>query len=146
MTAKPVTVYVDIVADLFHAGHVSFFRQARQLGDRLVVGIVSDDDVATYKPRPILSFAERLAIVSACRFVDEALPEPAPLHCTPEHLDRIGADFVCHGDDMTTEDLEFWYSAVLPAGRLRTVPYTPGISSRDIIERVVDRLKAGPCA
>lgn len=140
---KPVWVYVDCVCDLFHAGHIEFFRKARALGDRLVVGLHSDDVVATYKPAPILSFAERLAVVGECRLVDRVVDFPVPLHCTIEHLDAVGADFVCHGDDMSPDQLAYWYGALLPSGRFRAVPYTPGISSRDIIARVVSRYRAG---
>jgi len=136
-------VYVDIVCDLFHPGHISFFRKARALGDRLIMGVHSDDEVSTYKPRPILSFGERLAVVGECRLVDRVVPYPVPLHCTPQHLDAIGADFVVHGDDMSPEQLEYWYGAVIPTGRFRSVPYTPGISSREIISRVITRYEAG---
>ena len=122
-----VWVYVDVVCDLFHAGHVAFFEKARALGDRLVVGLMSDDDVATYKPRPIMTFAERKAVVRACRLVDRVMEEPGPLHCTPELLDSLGAAFVVHGDDMPPDQIAFWYKAVIPSGRLRVVPYTPDI-------------------
>jgi len=68
-------VYVDLVGDLFHAGHVELLRQARALGDRLVVGVLSDDVVAQYKRRPITTLEERVAVVRACRYVDEVVPD-----------------------------------------------------------------------
>lgn len=138
----PIVVYADVVCDLFHAGHVEFFRQARALGDRLIVGIVSDADVETYKPRPIMTMEERVAVVSACRYVDSVVA-PSPLFCTVDFLDSIGAAFACHGDDFNPESLRYYYGDLMPSGRLRTVRYTAGISSRDIVERVADRLKAG---
>ena len=138
-----VWVYVDCVCDLFHAGHVSFFKRARALGDRLVVGLHADDDVLSYKPRPILSFEERLAVVSECRLVDRVVPFPVPLHCTEAHLDAVGAAFACHGDDMTEEQFRHWYGDLVPAGRVRSVPYTEGISSREIVSRVVSRYREG---
>lgn len=139
---RPVTIYADVVCDLFHAGHVEFFRQARALGDRLIVGLVSDANVETYKPSPIMTLTERVAVVSTCRYVDSVVPD-CPLFCTPEFLDSIGADFACHGDDFSPESLHYYYGALIPSGRLRTVHYTSGISSRDIVERVATRLKAG---
>jgi cytidyltransferase-like protein len=140
--APPVWVYVDVVFDLFHSGHVEFLRQSRAFGDKLVVGLVSDDDVASYKPRPIMTLEERAAIVSACRYVDRVIPN-APLHCTRGFLDNIGAAFVCHGDDFTPEQLDYWYGDLKGTGRLKVVPYTRGVSSREIISRIADRLRDG---
>lgn len=134
-------IYVDVVCDLFHYGHVEFFRQARLLGDRLIVGVVSDDDAAAYKPAPILTHAERVAVVRSCRFVDRVLDAPAPLFCTRAFLDEIGADYCCHGDDMNPEELARWYDDLIPAGRLKLVPYTSTISSRQIVDRIVRRLQ-----
>lgn len=140
----PVWVYADVVCDLFHHGHVEFLRRARTLGDRLIVGLVGDADVTSYKPAPIMTFIERRAVVEACRFVDRVLSEPAPLHCTAEFLDRIGASYCCHGDDMGADELRFWYGDLASSGRLRVVPYTPDISTRLIVSRVAARLRTDP--
>ena len=139
----PLWVYVDVVFDLFHWGHVEFLRNARALGDLLIVGLVSDEDVASYKPAPIMSFVERRDVVQACRFVDRVIESPVPLHCTGEFLDSIGASIVCHGDDMTDDELRFWYGPLVDSGRLRTVPYSKEISSRSIVQRVARRLRDG---
>ncbi len=136
-----VWVYVDVVCDLFHPGHVAFFRQARALGDRLIVGVVGDEAVATYKPRPIMSTAERVAMVESCRYVDRVIAD-APLFCTRAHLDAIGAAFVVHGDDFPPDELAHWYKDVIGSGRLKTVPYTRTVSSRQIVQRVAERLRA----
>lgn len=138
-----VWVYVDTVCDLLHPGHLEFFRKARSLGDRLIVGLNSDEDVSTYKPRPIMTFDERRTMVEACRHVDRVVPTPAPLFCTPEFLDTIGASFCVHGDDMDAKELAHWYGALLPSGRLRVVAYTMGVSSRDLISRVIERYETG---
>lgn len=136
-----VWVYVDVVCDLFHPGHVAFFRQARALGDRLIVGVVGDEAVATYKPRPIMSTAERVAMVESCRYVDRVIAD-APLFCTRAHLDAIGAAFVVHGDDFPPDELAHWYKDVIGSGRLKTVPYTRTVSSRQIVQRVAERLRS----
>jgi len=143
MVTKPVWIYADVVCDLFHHGHVAFFQQARALGDGLIVGVVGDCDVLSYKPAPLMTHAERAAVVRGCRFVDRVLEEPAPLHCTGAFLDQIGADYCCHGDDMTAEELGHWYGDLIPAGRLKLVRYTPEISSRQIVDRLARRLAEG---
>ena len=60
---KLTWVYVEGVFDLFHSGHVNFLKAAREQGDRLIVALVSDQDVCTYKPAPIVSFEERKKVV-----------------------------------------------------------------------------------
>ena len=89
-----------------------------------------------------MTLEERVGVVAACRFVDRVVPN-APLHCTRAFLDSIGAAFVCHGDDFPPEELDFWYRDLAGTGRLKVVPYTPSISSRQIIERIASRLSDG---
>ena len=132
---KPVRVYVDAVADLMHAGHVAFFQQARALGDVLVVGIHSDADVASYKRWPILTMDERIATVAACRYVDEVIPS-APLRITEEYIAEHNIDLVVHGDDFNPETLDQMYGIPIQLGIFRSVAYTKGISTTEIIERV----------
>jgi cytidyltransferase-like protein len=128
-------VYVDMVADLFHAGHVAFLRQARELGDTLVVGIHSDDAVAAYKRTPICTMSERLAVVEACRLVDEVIAD-APLSVDEAWLDLHALDRVVHGDDFDADRLALSYPGALSRGILVTVPYSPGVSTSDLIDRV----------
>jgi ethanolamine-phosphate cytidylyltransferase/choline-phosphate cytidylyltransferase len=132
-------VYVDMVADLFHPGHVEFLRRARELGDVLVVGVHSDEAAAGYKRRPVLTMQERMQLVAACRFVDEVLAD-APARVTPEWLDDHRIDLVVHGDDFDEQTLSRDYKAAVERGIMRTVPYTPGISTTELLERLRRRL------
>lgn len=137
-----VWVFAPGVCDLYHGGHVEFFRQARALGDRLIAGVASDATAAAYKPLPILSMEERLAVVASCRYVDRVLPDLPP-RVDVAALDRMGADFAVHGDDITEQELERSFPGLMAAGRMKLVPYTSQISSRQIIERIARRLREG---
>ena len=139
---KLVWVFAPGVCDLFHAGHVEFFRLARGLGDRLIAGVASDATAAAYKPVPIMTMEERLAVVAACRWVDRVLPDSPP-RCDVAELDRMGADFAVHGDDITEQELERSFPGLMAAGRMKLVPYTATISSRQIVARIADRLREG---
>jgi cytidyltransferase-like protein len=130
-------VYVDMVADLFHAGHVAFLRQARLLGDALVVGIHSDETVASYKRPPVLTMDERIAVVEACRYVDEVIAD-APLTVDGSWLDLHRIDLVVHGDDLDDALLTRMYAVPQELGKLRLVPYTPGVSTSEIIRRITE--------
>jgi cytidyltransferase-like protein len=133
-----------MVADLFHAGHVAFLARARTLGDILMVGIHSDETVASYKRLPILTMEERIAVVEACKYVDAVIPD-APLQVTAEWLDRYEIDLVVHGDDFSQASLEQFYGVPSERGVLRLVPYTTTISTSAIIARVLSRHAAAGC-
>jgi glycerol-3-phosphate cytidylyltransferase len=133
-------VYVDMVADLFHYGHVEFLRRAKELGDELVVGIHSDDAVASYKRRPIMTMDERVRVVEGCRYVDEVIPD-APVDPGEDWIERHRIDLVVHGDDFDPAALESFYGNAQRLGIFRTIPYTPGISTSTILERLAKRAR-----
>jgi len=130
-------VYVDMVGDLFHAGHVSLLREARRHGDWLVVGVMSDDTAASYKRRPIMTLAERVTVIESCRYVDEVI-EDAPFRVTEEFLEEHAITAVVHGDDLSPEGAESVYGPAAAAGRLIYLPRTAGISTTQLIQRVLD--------
>lgn len=61
--------------DLFHVGHLRLLKRARDLGDRLVVGVSSDEFNSGKGKKTVVSFAERIEIVRSVRWVDEAFAE-----------------------------------------------------------------------
>jgi cytidyltransferase-like protein len=134
-------VYVDMVADLFHYGHAEFLRRARELGDELVVGIHSDATAESYKRAPMMTMPERVQVVEACRYVDEVVPD-APLEVTRDWIERHRIDLVVHGDDLDHEQEAAMYAVPASMGILRTVPYTPGISTSELLGRLRTRLEA----
>ena len=88
-----IRVYADMVADLFHFGHLEFLKKARALGDYLLVGISADDVVEVDKRRPILTMEERVASVAGCRYVDEVIPN-APWKVDPAWIEKYNIDLV----------------------------------------------------
>ncbi len=131
-----IRVYVDMVADLFHYGHVEFLKKARSQGDYLLVGIHADDAVASQKRSPILTMDERVASVIGCRFADEVLPN-APWRIDRRWIEKHSINLVVHGDDYSEEQLKKTHSVPMEMGIFRTVPYTPGISTTEIIRRII---------
>jgi cytidyltransferase-like protein len=129
-----------MVADLFHYGHAEFLRRAHELGDELIVGIHSDATVETYKRAPVMTMDERIGVVGACRYVDEVIPD-APLSISEEWISRHRIDLVAHGDDLDPEQSEMMYAVPAAMGILRTVPYTAGISTSEILSRLRARLQ-----
>ena len=137
-----VCVYVDIVGDLFHAGHIEFLKNAKSFGNYLIVGVLADDTVKEYKRKPVLCLEDRVKVISACKYVDEVIVAP-PLRLTEQMVRDLKIDFVVHGDDFNKDLLEDQYGIALKLGIFRTVPYTKGISTTDIIRRIVTRHHQG---
>ena len=130
-----IRVYADMAADLFHYGHVEFLKKARALGDYLLVGVHSDDILESYKRRPVLTMEERVASVAGCRHVDEVLPN-APLLIDAAWIEEHSIHLVVHGDNFTKDQLERFYRIPIEMGMFRTITYTPGISTSDLIRRI----------
>ncbi len=129
-----IRVYADMVADLFHYGHMRFLKRARALGDYLLVGICADNVLVPYKREPILTMEERVASVAGCRYVDEVLPS-APMVVDCAWIEKYSIDLVVHGDDYSQEQQAYYYKVPIEMGIFRTVAYTQGISTTEIIRR-----------
>ena len=124
-----------MVADIFHYGHMNFLKQARTHGDFLLVGIHTDEAVTVYKRRPLFSMEERVASVEGCRYVDQVVPY-APLTIDREWIEKHDIDLVMHGDDFSSELERLCYKIPMEMGINRTVGYTEGISTTEIISRI----------
>lgn len=134
------TVYTDIVGDLFHFGHVNLLKMAKEQGDKLIVGVMSDELVESYKRTPILSLIERVNVINSCKYVDEVVAgAPAPL--TKEFLLEHKIDLVIRGDDLDQESINYWYKIPIEMGIFKTISYTQGISTTEIITKIVQRNK-----
>lgn len=131
-------VYTCLVGDLFHAGHVNYLRQCKELGDHLLVGVCSDEDCTLYKRKPILTLEERAAVIQSCRYVDVALLRP-PSIITKVFMDAFHIDLVVHGDDSNEEQLRHFYGEAMDLGKYKSIPYTKGVSTTEIIGRIRSR-------
>jgi len=92
-------VYVGMSADLFHFGHLNIINEAKKLG-YLIVGVLTDEAIASYKRLPHVPYKQRKVIVENIRGVDEVVPQES-LDYVP-NLRKIKPDYVVHGDDWKT--------------------------------------------
>lgn len=131
--------YIAGVFDLFHIGHLNLFRRAKEQCDYLIVGVVSDEQVInSKKTRPYIPFDERLAIVQACRYVDEAVKIPVDKSDTQDAYYMYHFDVQFSGSDYANEPIWLAKKAFLQQHGSDMVffPYTEGISSTELKERV----------
>ena len=100
-----VIVLANGCFDFFHAGHIRYLAEAKTLGNYLIVGINSDEQVRKLKGenRPLITEQERAEIISALRFVDYVTIFPEP---TVEELIRaLHPDFHAKGTDYTVDSV-----------------------------------------
>lgn len=134
---RPVRIWVDGCFDMVHFGHANALRQAKQMGDVLVVGIHSDAEITKHKGPPVFTEEERYKMVRAIKWVDEVV-ESAPYVTTIDTLDKYDCDFCVHGDDITTTaDGQDTYQDVKDAGRYKECQRTQGISTTDLVGRML---------
>lgn len=133
-------VYVDMVADLFHSGHVNFLQTiyTQYNGNYICVGLMSDTDAENYKRLPVCTVQERGDVIASCRYVDEVIVN-APMPITEEFMHVNQIDLVIHGDDISPSSELYWYEVPIRLGKYRTIPYSPHISTSDIIQRIKER-------
>ena len=132
-------IYVDIVGDLFHVGHLNLFKQARVLFNDpfLIVGVHSDKDVESYKRKPMIRQDHRYEMIRNCRLVDEVI-ESAPLVITKEFIIDNEINYVVHGNDIS-EELKRQHKVPIEMGIAKYVEYTKEISTTKIIESIKQR-------
>lgn len=90
------TVYMCFSTDLIHSGHIAIIKKASKLG-KLVIGVLSDKAVASYKRFPLLPFEERKALLENISGVSSVITQE-----TLSYLDNIASlhpDYLVHGDD-----------------------------------------------
>ncbi|XP_017783567.1 PREDICTED: ethanolamine-phosphate cytidylyltransferase [Nicrophorus vespilloides] len=143
-----VRVWCDGCYDMVHFGHANSLRQAKALGDKLIVGIHTDEEITKHKGPPVFTQEERYKMVRGIKWVDEVV-EGAPYVTTLETLDKHDCDFCCHGDDITmTADGVDTYHLVKTAGRYKEVQRTAGVSTTDLVGRMLlltrQHFKQGP--
>jgi len=68
-------VYAYVCGDILHEGHLLQLENAKAMGDKLIVGILTDEAVMEKKVKPIISFAQRLRLVQAVGVVDMVVPQ-----------------------------------------------------------------------
>ena len=131
-------VYVGMSADLIHPGHLNIIKEASKLGD-VIVGVLTDKAIASYKRLPTLKFEQRKLIIESIKGVTEVVPQNELDYSV--NLRKLKPDFVVHGDDWKDGVQKKVRQKVIDTlaewgGKLHEVPYTKGISSTQLNQAV----------
>ena len=142
---KKIIGYTTGVYDMFHIGHLNIISRAREQCDYLIVGVSTDELVKKEKNKiPVIPFDERVAIVSALKYVDEVVPQPDKNKYEAwrkYHFDKmfVGSDW------KGTQQWIEYEKQFKPLGvEIVYLPYTDGISSTLLTEIIKNLLGEHP--
>ena len=129
--------------DIIHVGHLRYLRDARALGDTLVVAINSDKSVRLIKDagRPILQESDRVELVSALRYVDYVVLFDEPN--VSRVLEVLRPAVHAKGTDYTEETVPERDRVRQYGGEIRITGDPKNHSTRDLIRKILE--KAKPC-
>jgi rfaE bifunctional protein nucleotidyltransferase chain/domain len=136
-TGKTV-VWTNGCFDLLHVGHIRSFRDAKALGDILIVGINSNASVRAVKGdlRPKVNQEERAEMIAALEMVDYVtiFDEPTPVAA----LSRLRPDIHCKGAEYAdgTRPMPERETVLGYGGQIRFLPFHPGQSTTGLIDRI----------
>ena len=133
-------VYAYVVADLLHVGHVIALENAKSFGDKLIVGVLTDEATMEKKPKPTLSFSERIRLVKALKCVDSVVPQET--YSPHSNIKKIKPDIVMESDSHSEEELKETKKIIESfGGEVIVMPYYPEQSSSKIKENILANWK-----
>ena len=129
---KTIT-YVSGTFDMFHSNHLKMIEYAKGLADILIVGVSTDQLVASYKKPPIIPFEERIEIIKALKMPDIVIPQHSLEHTElmkDLNVDAfvIGSDWKGKYDYLKEQGIKVFY-----------FPYGAGVSSSNLKEKILDQ-------
>lgn len=135
-TNGKIVVFTNGCFDLLHRGHIYLLREAKALGDLLVVAINSDQSVKAIKgpTRPILAETDRLELIASMEMVDYVLlfDEPDPYNI----ISILRPHILVKGGDWSAEEVIGGDLVQGNGGKVVVVPYLKGFSTTEIIAKL----------
>ena len=134
---KKKVVFTNGCFDILHSGHVYLFREAKKLGDVLIVAVNDDISIENIKgpSRPIFPLRERLEVLEAIKFIDFLISFSEK---TPQKvIASILPDILVKGGDWKLDEIVGRREVEEMGGRVVIIPYQEGSSGTGVIEKIV---------
>jgi rfaE bifunctional protein nucleotidyltransferase chain/domain len=129
-------VFTNGCFDILHLGHVDYLEKARNLGDRLVVGLNTDSSVSRFKgaDRPVQDEKSRARVLSSLQFVDMVVlfNEDTP----KELISSLIPDVLVKGSDYLAENIVGADVVKKAGGEVKTIDFVDGYSTSKVIEKI----------
>ena len=128
-----IIVYCYVCGDILHKGHIEHLKNCKALGDKLIVGVLTDVAIMEKKPRPAtMSFDERFDLVRSLRWVDVAVAQNtySPL----ENVMALRPDILIEATDHKEQPANEFMESI--GGRVLAMPYYPNHSSTEVKNKI----------
>lgn len=130
---RPI-VFLPMAVDFLHHGHIRIIKKASKYGS-LIVGLMTDSGLKSYKGQPVLNFRQRKEIISQIKNIEYIIPLQGLIYC--QIAEKLKVDFFVHGSDwkkgpQNKERQKLINLIKKWRGKVIDVPYTKGISSTKI--------------
>lgn len=134
--AGEAIVFTNGCFDIVHLGHIDYLEKARNLGQRMILGLNTDASVSRIKGplRPVVNEYARARLMAALEFVDAVtlFDEPTPLAL----IEAVRPDILVKGDDYSISTIVGADFVLGNGGRVETVALVPGYSTTSLIARI----------
>jgi rfaE bifunctional protein nucleotidyltransferase chain/domain len=133
-------VFTNGVFDLLHIGHITYMAKSAELGDKLVIGLNSDNSVKRIKgdDRPVNDQNSRAALLAALFFVDAIVvfDEDTPINV----ITALMPDILVKGADYSVENIVGAKEVIANGGEVKTINFVEGYSSTSIIQKIRNQI------
>ncbi|HAA12386.1 MAG TPA: D-glycero-beta-D-manno-heptose 1-phosphate adenylyltransferase [Cytophagales bacterium] len=131
-------VFTNGCFDILHLGHVDYIEKARELGDRLILGLNSDASVSRLKgpSRPLVHEQDRARVMAALQSVDAVVlfGEDTPLQL----IQRLLPDVLVKGGDYTVDTIVGASEVLDAGGAVQTIAFVEGRSTTTLVQKIQD--------
>ena len=131
-------VFTNGCFDLLHLGHIDYLEKAKNLGDKLVLGLNTDQSVSNLKgpKRPLVNEYARARMMAAFEFVDLVIlfNEPTP----QELIETIVPNILVKGNDYSIENIVGAAFVIEKGGAVETIEMVAGYSTTKLVEKIID--------
>ena len=132
-------VYISLIADIFHAGHVRLISEGSKLG-KVTVGLLTENACSELNELPLLSFQKRKEVLSSIKGINKIVEQDRASYL--ENLNEIKPDFVIHGDDWVNNHQKIYRTEVKKflkenGGKLIEIPYSQDVNAIKLKEQAI---------
>jgi len=132
-------VYIDGAFDLLHPGHIAVFNECKKYGDYLIVGLLSDENIESYKRKPILNLEQRYIMLNNIKIINNVIKDCPFCNIPEEFINKYNINKVIYCGSDLDEKWTGHYKIPIKNNMMINIPYdknNSNISTSKIIKKI----------